>query len=241
MHQAVAPCLEININIKGKSTTSLLDSGSVVTLMNESYFKEYIEHRLLPSSGMYNNSHNLFNLKGVEEGHVPLMRHFECHIEVGGQVVHQVGILVKKDKVPLIDSKGRNARTPALIGSNLISLALNEFCETHGEECIHLFECPAGISTLWFSTLCLYYFTHVTKKTGVGASAISSDPSNNKDKEGNNPNTSKTKNSKSQNMGNTQTSQDKSSQRQSKKEDKDKPHKRKNRHSWRLCRSRHGW
>ena len=96
MHQAVAPCPEININIKGKSTTSLLDSGSVVTLMNESYFREYIEHCLLPSSGMYNNSHNLFNLKGVEEGHVPLTRHFECDIEVGGQTVHRVGILLKK-------------------------------------------------------------------------------------------------------------------------------------------------
>ena len=90
-----------------------------------------------------------------------------------------------------------------------------------------MLECPKGISPLWFSTLCLYYFAHVVKKTGVGASAVSSDPSNDKDKEGNNPNTSKTKDSKSQNMGNTQKSQSKSLQHQSKKEDKDKPHKRK--------------
>ena len=227
LHQAVAPCPEININIKGKITTSLLDSGSIVTLMNESYFKEHIEHRLLPSSGMYNNSHNLFNLKGVEEGHVPLTRHFECDIEVGGQTVHRVGILVKKDKVPLNDSKGRSARTPALIGSNLISLVLNEFCETQGEECILLFECPVGISPLWFSTLCLYYFAHVAKKAGVGASAVSSDPSNNRDEEGNNPHTSQTKGSKSQNLNNTQTSQGESSQHQSKKEDRGKSRKRK--------------
>ena len=226
MHQAVAPCLEININIKGKSTTSLLDSRSVVTLMNESYFREHIEHRLLPSSGMYNNSHNLFNLKGVEEGHVPLTRHFECDIEVGGQTVHRVGILVKKDKVPLNDSNGRSARTPALIGSNLISLVLNEFCETHGEECIRLFECPVGISPLWFSTPCLYFFAHVAKKTGVGASAVSSDPSNDRDKEGNKPHTSQTGGSKSQKLGNTQTSQGERSQRQPKKEDKHKPRKR---------------
>ena len=99
MHQAVALCLEITMNIKGKPTKSLLDSGSMCTLMNKSDFKEFIEHCLLPSSGMYNNSHNLFHLKGVEEGHVSLMRHFKCDIEVGGQVVHRVGILVKKDKV----------------------------------------------------------------------------------------------------------------------------------------------
>ena len=88
MHQAVALCPEITVNIKGKQTRSLLDSGSVCTLMNESYFKEHIKHHLSPSSGMYNNSHNLFNLKGVEEGHITLTRHFECDIEVGGQVVH---------------------------------------------------------------------------------------------------------------------------------------------------------
>ena len=161
MHQAFALCPEITMNIKGKPTKSLLDSRSMCTLMNKFYFKEFIKHHLLPSSGNYNNSHNLFNLKGVEEGHVPLMRHFECDIKVRGQVVHQVGILIKNDKVPLVDSKGRNARTPALLGGNLISLALNEFYETFGEECIHLFECPVGISPLWFSMLCLYYYAHV--------------------------------------------------------------------------------
>ena len=80
---------------------------------------------------------------------------------------------------------------------------------------------------MWFSTLCLYYFAHVAKKAGVGASAISSDPSNDRDEEGNNPHTSQTKGSKSQNSGNTQTSQGENSQRQSKKEDRDKPRKRK--------------
>ena len=62
MNQAVAPCPEIIMNVKGKLTKSLLDSGSEVTLINESYYKEHIEHRLLPSSGDYNNWHNLFSL-----------------------------------------------------------------------------------------------------------------------------------------------------------------------------------
>ena len=37
MNQAVAPCPEIVMSIKGKPTKSLLDSGSEVTLMNKSY------------------------------------------------------------------------------------------------------------------------------------------------------------------------------------------------------------
>ena len=166
MNQAVAPCPEVVMSIKGKPTRSLLNSGSEVTLMNESYYKEHIEHRLVPSSNTYNNSHNLFNLKGMEEGHVPLSKHFECDIEVGGQVVHHVGILVKKDKVPLIDSKGRKAKTPALLSSNLIRITLNKFCELYGEECIHLFECPAGISPLWFSTFVSIILHMFLKKQG---------------------------------------------------------------------------
>ena len=67
----------------------------------------------------------MFSLKGIEEGHIPLSKHFECNIEVGGQVVHHIGILVKKDKVSLVDSKGRKVKTPALLSSNLIHIALN--------------------------------------------------------------------------------------------------------------------
>ena len=84
-----------------------------------------------------------------------------------------------------------------------------------------------GISPLRFSTLCLYYFTHIAKKAGVGASSILSDPSNDKDKEGNNPKTPKTKDSKSQNTSNNQKEQGQGSQKQSKQKDQSKSHKKK--------------
>ena len=210
MQQAVAPCPEIIMSIKGKPTRSLLDSGSEVTLVNESYYKEHIEHRLLPSSGSYNNSHNLFSLRGVKEGHLPLSKHFECDIEVGGQLVHCVGILVKKDKIPLVDSKGRKAKTPALLGSNLIRIAVNEFCETFSEDCLQLFECPRGISPLWFSTLCLYYYTHIHKKSGVGASSVqSNDPSKDKDRSSNNGQSSKPKRNQEQHQSSNQAKSEK--------------------------------
>ena len=210
MQQAVAPCPEIVMSIKGKPTRSLFDSGSEVTLVNESYYKEHIEHWLLPSSGSYNNSHNLFSLRGIEEGHVPLSKHFECDIEVGGQLVHRVGILVKKDKIPLVDSKGRKAKTPAPLGSNLIRIAVNEFCETFGEDCLRLFKCPKGIIPLWFSTLCLYYYAHIHEKSGVGASSVQSDiPSKDKDR----------------NNRNNQPSKPKCSQKQCKNSNEDKSEK----------------
>ena len=206
MNQAVAPCPEITMNVKGKPTKSLLNSGSEVTLINESYYKEHIEHHLLPSSGDYNNSHNLFSLQGIEEGSVPLSKHFECDIEVGGQMVHRVSILIKKDKVPLVDSKGRKARTPALLGSNLIRIVVKEFCKKFGEECLRFFECPVGISPLWFSTLCLYYYTHVHQKEGLGASSVKTDdPSNDIDKGNNKSYPSGLKSGKDQGHNNSQS------------------------------------
>ena len=83
---------------------------------------------------------------------------------------------------------------------------VNEFCEKFGEECLQLFECPAGISPLWFSTLFLYYFAHIHKKAGVGASSVKTDdPSNNNEDEGSNKhNPSKPKNSESQSQNNGQ-------------------------------------
>ena len=212
MQQAVAPCSEIIMSIKGKPTRSLLDSGSEVTLVNKSYYKEHIEHQLLPSSGSYNNSHNLFSLRGIEEGHVPLSKHFECNIEVRGQLVHRVGILLKKDKIPIIDSKGQKAKTPALLGSNLIRIAVNEFCETFGEDCLRLFECPKEISPLWFSTLCLYYYPHIHKKSGVGASSVrSDDPSKDNDGNSHNNQPSKPKHSQGQCKNSNETKAEKNS------------------------------
>ena len=65
------------------------------------------------------------------------------------------------------------------------------------------------------------------KKAGAGASSVSSDPSNDKDKEGNNPSNPKIKDSKSQNTSNCQTKQGKDLQNQSKQKDQGKSCKKK--------------
>ena len=71
MEQAVAPCPEITMIIKGQNVRALLDMGSQVTLMNESYFLQNIQQLLLTVDKDHLNAHKLFNLKGVEDGCVP--------------------------------------------------------------------------------------------------------------------------------------------------------------------------
>ena len=96
MEQAVAPCPEITMIIKGHKVQALLDMGSQVTLMNESYFLQNIEHLILAVDKDHLNAHKLFNLKGVEDGCVPLTKYFSVDIQVRGRLVHDVGIPVKR-------------------------------------------------------------------------------------------------------------------------------------------------
>ena len=131
--------------------------------MNKSYFLQNIQQLLPTVDKDHLNAHKLFNLKGVEDGCVPLTKYFSVDIQVGGRLVHDIGILVKKDNIPLTDSKGRSTRTPAILGCNLILKGLEEFIRDHGEMCLKLFECPVGVDPLYFSTLCVYFYAERQK------------------------------------------------------------------------------
>ena len=158
MEQAVAPCLKITMIVKGQKVRALLDMGSQVTLMNESYYLQNIQHLSLTVGKNHLNAHKLFNLKGVEDGCIPLTKYFSVDIQVGSRLIHDIGILVKKDNIPLTDSKGRSTRAPAILGCNLIQKRMEEFIRDHSETCLELFECPAGVDPLYFSTLCVYFY-----------------------------------------------------------------------------------
>ena len=67
LEKAVVPCPEINIQIKDQKPRSLLDSGSMVTLMTQSYFEECLKSKIPEPQPGGINVHNLFNLKGVGE------------------------------------------------------------------------------------------------------------------------------------------------------------------------------
>ena len=120
MEQAVAPCPEIIMSIKGHHIRALLDMGCEVTLMNESYYTQNVKQLIPTVEQDHLNAHNLFNLKGVEDGCVPLSKYFAVDIQVGGRLVHDIGVLVKADTLVLTDSKGKTTRAQAILGCNLI-------------------------------------------------------------------------------------------------------------------------
>ena len=158
MEQAVAPCPEIIMSIKGHRVRALLDMGSEVTLMNKSYYTQNIEQLIPTVEQDHLNAHNLFNLKGVEDGCVPLTKYFAVDIQVGGRLVHDVGVLVKADTIKLTDSNGKTTRAPAILGCNLIRKGMEEYIRDHGQTSLEVFECPKGVDPLYFSTLCIYFY-----------------------------------------------------------------------------------
>ena len=156
MAQAAAPCPEVTLKTKGSTFKGLLDFGSMVTLINESFFQKNLAKSITPMTGDKINAHQLFNLKGVKDGQVPLSKYFEMDVEICGFKIPQVGFLVKRDNAPLVDSKGKKTKLPAIAGCNLIRLGMEEFIRVHGFEPLNLFECPTGCDPLLFlKILCL--------------------------------------------------------------------------------------
>ena len=165
----MAPCPEINIQIKDQKPRSLWDSGSMVTLMTQWYFEECLKSKIPEPQPGGINAHNLFNLKGIGENQVPLNRYFTCDITIGGMVLPDVGVLVKTDRI-LTTSKGVKTKVPVIIGCNVFKHAARKFIQDYRETALELFECPKEIDPLFFSCVELYYFSERDHKTTAPSS-----------------------------------------------------------------------
>ena len=71
MKQIVAKCPNINLMIVGQSQSSVLDSGSMVSLMWQYYFNRYLRLWLGPTKVSVADAHHMFDLKSASggEGH----------------------------------------------------------------------------------------------------------------------------------------------------------------------------
>ena len=158
LEQAVAPCPETKITIRDKSPNSLLDSGSMVTLMTQSYFEEHLQNSISDNTPGNAEAHQLFNLKGAGENQIPLSKYFSCDISIGGMKIPEIGILVKTDR-QLTTSKGVKTRLPVIVSCNLFRLTTFKFICDYGEEALKLFECQQHVDPLFFSCILLYYYS----------------------------------------------------------------------------------
>ena len=84
MQRAVAECPKVCINAHGIQIPSLLDSGSEVTLLRQSYFEQYILPKIKPATGEKADAHSLFRLTVANDGQMPISMYTELDINFWG-------------------------------------------------------------------------------------------------------------------------------------------------------------
>ena len=75
MKQAVAKCPSVELKIMGQSVPSLLDSGSMVSLMWQDHFNRYFRPQLGPVEVSVADTHHMFDLTSASGGAIPLSRY----------------------------------------------------------------------------------------------------------------------------------------------------------------------
>ena len=168
MQRAVATCPKINMGCGRKVIPSLLDSGSQVTLIRQSFFEQEILPHIKPSDGEKANAHQLFQLTAANNGKLPVSMYVELDLNFLGIVVPKVGVLITQEPNELLESRHKT-KLPGMVGWNLIKLAYQVFAKNYGILCLDNFDCPTGVSPLLFSQLCIY---HHCKAGGLHSDSI---------------------------------------------------------------------
>ncbi|KAL2086778.1 hypothetical protein ACEWY4_017837 [Coilia grayii] len=119
---AFGDCLAVDVRIAGVRTKCLLDTGSEVTTIRESYFKEHFGECALSSA----NWVQLTAANGLE---IPLLGCLEAEVECMGENVGKKCVFVLKDKSPDVgDMKG----LPGILGMNVLSELTDLFVVADG-------------------------------------------------------------------------------------------------------------
>ena len=156
MQRAMATCPKINMGCGRKKIPSLLDSGSQVTLIHQSFFEQEILPHIKPSDGEKANAHQLFQLTAANDGKLPVSMYVELDLNFLGIVAPKVGVLITQEPNELLETCHKT-KLPGMVGWNFIKLAFEVFVKNYGILCLDNFDCPTGVSQLLFSQLCVYH------------------------------------------------------------------------------------
>ena len=156
MQRAVATCPKINMGCGRKKIPYLLDSGSQVTLICQSFFKQEILPHIRPSDGEKAKAHQLFQLTAANNEKLAISMYVELNLDFLGIDVPKVGVLITQEPNELLETHHKT-KLPGMVGWNLIKLAYEVFVKNYGVLCLENFDCPTGVSPLLFSQLCVYY------------------------------------------------------------------------------------
>ena len=111
---AMATCPKINMGCGRKKIPSLLDSGSQVTLICQSFFKQEIPPHIEPSDGGKAKAHQLFQLTAANNGKLPIYLYVELDLDFLG-IVPKVGVLITQEPNELLETCHKT-KLPGMVG-----------------------------------------------------------------------------------------------------------------------------
>ena len=126
MQRAMASCLKLNMGCERKSIPPLLDSGSQVTLICQSYSEREILPHIVPLSGEKAEAHQLLQLTAANNGKLSVSMYIELDLDFLGIMVSNGGVLITQEPNELLD-ECHKTKLPHTIGWNLIQLAYQVF------------------------------------------------------------------------------------------------------------------
>ena len=156
LQRAVSQCPSITMEFLGLKVPSLLDSGSMVTLIHEAYFNKHILPLLHGSVEELAEAHLLFHLSATNNQDMPVSKYFKADVMILGFRVPSVGFLVIKDPNTVLEPQC-STQMPREIGCNLIWLGCEEFGKVFGFKAFETFTCPKEVHPLIFAQMCTLY------------------------------------------------------------------------------------
>ena len=156
MQRAMATCPKVNMGCGRKKIPSLLDSGSQVTLICQSFFEQEILPHFKTSDGEKAEVYQLFQLTAANNWKLPISMYVELDLNFSGIVVPKVGFLITQEPNALLDTHHKT-KLPDVVGWNLIKLAYEVFVENYGLLCLENYDCATGVGLLLFSQLCVFH------------------------------------------------------------------------------------
>ena len=176
MQHAVARSPKVCISAHGIQIPSLLDLGSDVMLLRQSYFEKHLLPKIQVVTGEKDNAHQLFHLTVTNDGQLPVKMYTELDINFLGLKVPNVGILILEDPSQVLDKK-HQSKLPGIVGWNLIQLSYNVFVEKYGASWIDSFVCPREL-ILYCPPSCLCTITQTQIKAVYWECLLNLCPSN---------------------------------------------------------------
>ena len=123
----IGPTPVIQVTMGGVEVPCLVDTGSNVTIITESFFREHFESKgesALKECGW-------LTLRAVNGMSMPYLGYLQLDVEIMGKVLPQCGVLVVHDPTDSV-TKLEKSRIPGLVGMNIIK-DCNDILSCHPE------------------------------------------------------------------------------------------------------------